>query len=233
MKSAPILAAKDVQKSFGATPALCGATVEIQRGEVLAIMGPSGSGKTTLLHCLAGILLPDAGHVLFHGSNLETMSDSARTKLRRSQFGFVFQFGQLIPELTALENIAFPLLLNGQSRKLAFNTAAHWMERLGLSESKAQRAGELSGGQAQRVAIARAMAIRPTILFADEPTGSLDSLTSERAMVLFLDTVRSSGTTLVIVTHDPRIAAYADREIIVRDGIVVTTGRGLSDRESL
>ncbi|RYG53694.1 ABC transporter ATP-binding protein, partial [bacterium] len=184
------------------------------------VMGQSGSGKTTLLHCLAGILPPTAGQVIFNGNDISALSDHERTKLRRTQFGFVFQFDQLIPELTSEENVAIPLLLNGQNRKTALATAREWLTLVGLPEVAGKRSSELSGGQAQRVSIARAMAINPTVLFADEPTGSLDSLNGEKVMEIFLDTVRSRGTTLVIVTHEPRIAAYADREIIVRDGLV-------------
>jgi putative ABC transport system ATP-binding protein len=145
--------------------------------------------------------------------------------LRRSAFGFVFQFGQLVPELSAADNVALPLLLNRVSRKDAYARALAWLARLGLGGMESRRSGELSGGQAQRVAIARALVTRPKVVFADEPTGSLDSLTGEQVMDLLVDSARAEGTTVVLVTHDARVAAYADREAIVRDGIVVTYQR--------
>jgi putative ABC transport system ATP-binding protein len=215
-----IIEARDVQKSFGQTAALCGASVSVARGEILAVMGPSGSGKSTLLHSLAGILRPDGGEVWFDGQRLDQLSEAKRTKLRRTAFGFVFQFGQLIPELTAADNIALPLVLARASRKTAYQQAVSWLERLGLAGKAARRTGELSGGEAQRVALARALAITPTVLFADEPTGSLDSLTGEKVMDLLVELAREEGTTVVLVTHDPRTAAYADREVMVRDGKV-------------
>lgn len=214
-----ILSAHDVHKSFGSTPALRGAGVEIARGEVLAIMGPSGSGKSTLLHCLAGILTPDSGEICFAQQRLDQLDEDARSRLRRTEFGFVFQFGQLVPELTAEDNVTLPLLLGASGRDEAYRASRIWLERLGLKGMERRRSGELSGGQAQRVAIARAMVIDPQVIFADEPTGSLDSLTGEKVMDIFLESVRASGTTVVLVTHEPRIAAYADREIVVRDGI--------------
>jgi putative ABC transport system ATP-binding protein len=218
-----IVQAKNLQKSFGATPALQGASLEVKRGEIVAIMGASGSGKSTLLHCVAGIFKPDSGEVWYDGKRLNDMSEEARTKLRRSAFGFVFQFGQLVPELTAEDNIALPLLLNKVSRHKAYATAQPWFKRLGIEGMEKHRTGEMSGGQAQRVALARALAIQPTILFADEPTGSLDSLASEQVMELLVDAAHQQGTTVVLVTHDPRIAAYADREVMVRDGKVTAT----------
>jgi putative ABC transport system ATP-binding protein len=215
-----LLEARDVKKSFGATPALQGATLDAGRGEILAIMGPSGSGKSTLMHCMAGILKPDSGELWFDGDRLDTLNDAARSRLRRTSFGFVFQFGQLVPELTAEENVALPLLLNGASRKKAFAVARTWFPRLGIEHLERRRTGEMSGGQGQRIAIARALAIGPQVLFADEPTGALDSLASEHVMELLVGAAREHGTTLVIVTHDPRVAAYADREVMVRDGRV-------------
>jgi putative ABC transport system ATP-binding protein len=211
---------RDLVMSFGETPALRGASLSAERGEVLAVMGPSGSGKSTLLHCLAGILVPAAGEVWFAGQRVDAMPESRRSALRRDRFGFVFQFGQLVPELTAAENVALPLLLRGTRRSAALRTAYVWFERLGLSGMEQRRSGELSGGQAQRVALARAMVAGPEVLFADEPTGSLDSLTGEQVMNLLVDAAREEGTTVVLVTHEPRVAAYADREVIVRDGRV-------------
>jgi putative ABC transport system ATP-binding protein len=218
-----IIEAHDLVISFGETPALRGADLSVQRGEVLAVMGPSGSGKSTLLYCLAGILVPDSGEVSFDGQRLDTMRQEQRSRLRRDRFGFVFQSGQLVPELTAEENVALPLLLGGTRRKEALRGARAWFERLELDGLEGHRAGEMSGGQAQRVALARGLVAHPDVLFADEPTGSLDSLTGELVMGLMTGAAREEGTTVVLVTHEPRVAAYADREVIVRDGRVTTT----------
>jgi len=215
-----IIEARSVEKSFGQTPALRGATVEAKRGEILAIMGPSGSGKSTLLHCLAGILTPDRGEVWFDGRRLDTLKEAQRSELRRDKFGFVFQFGQLVPDLTAEGNAALPLLLAGTRRAAALTQARTWFARLALDGLEGRRSGELSGGQAQRVALARGLIARPEVLFADEPTGSLDSVTGEHVMNLLTQAAREQGTTVILVTHEPRVAAYADREVIVRDGKV-------------
>ncbi len=223
MNGDPVLEARDVVKSFGSTPALRGASVTVGRGEILAVMGPSGSGKSTLLHCLAGILVPDDGQVLFGGQRIDTLKENPRSALRRDKFGFVFQFGQLVPELTAEENVALPLLLAGAHRGEAVRKARGWFPRLGLDGLERNRSGEMSGGEAQRVALARGLVSDPEILFADEPTGSLDSLAGERVMDLLTAAARDRGTTVVLVTHEPRVAADADREIIVRDGKVATT----------
>jgi putative ABC transport system ATP-binding protein len=216
-----LLKADDLTKSFGSTPALRGANLDVERGEILAVMGPSGSGKSTLLHCLAGIFAPDSGEVWFDGRRVDTMGDRERTALRRTAFGFVFQFGQLVPELTAVDNIALPLLLDGVRRRTAYGKAGDWFARLGLDGLQTRRMGELSGGQAQRVAVGRALVTGPAVLFADEPTGALDSLTSENVMDLLVDTVRAEGATVVLVTHDARVAAHADRRVTVRDGQVL------------
>jgi putative ABC transport system ATP-binding protein len=215
-----ILEGRDLHKSFGQTPALRGATFRAGQGEIVAVMGPSGSGKSTLLHCLAGILVPDRGEVRFAERRLDQLNEARRSELRRREFGFVFQFGQLVPELTAEENIALPLLLAGWRRPRAFSAARRWFAPLGLDGLEGRRSGELSGGQSQRVALARGLVAEPRVVFADEPTGSLDSLTGEHVMDLLVDSARRLGTTLVIVTHEPRVAAYADREILVRDGRV-------------
>jgi putative ABC transport system ATP-binding protein len=215
-----VLQARNVVLSFGQTPALRGADVSVAAGEILAVMGPSGSGKSTLLHCLAGILLPDSGEILFDGQRIDTMTETGRSTLRRDRFGFVFQFGQLVPELTAEENVALPLLLAGTRREPALREARAWFARLGLDGLERRRSGELSGGQSQRVALARGLVARPQVLFADEPTGSLDSLTGEQVMDLLVTAAREQGTTVVLVTHEARVAAYADREVVVRDGTV-------------
>jgi putative ABC transport system ATP-binding protein len=210
--------ARDVVFSFGPTPALRGATVRADKGEILAVMGPSGSGKSTLLHCLAGILVPQGGEIHVDGRRIDTLNETERSTLRRDHFGFVFQFGQLVPELTAGENVALPLLLAGLRRDRALRESAPWFERLGLTGLEQRRSGELSGGQAQRVALARALVNKPAVLFADEPTGSLDSLTGEQVMDLLVAAAREQGTTVILVTHEARVAAYADRHVMVRDG---------------
>jgi putative ABC transport system ATP-binding protein len=169
---------------------------------------------------LAGILTPKCGEIFFSGQRIDTLDENQRTVLRRDEFGFVFQFGQLVPELSAEENVALPLLLEGLKRKDALERAREWFERLGISGLEGRRSGELSGGQAQRVALARGLVSRPRVLFADEPTGSLDSLTGEVVMELMVKAAREDGTTVVLVTHEPRVAAYARREVVVRDGLV-------------
>lgn len=218
-----ILVARDVHKSFGQTPALTGADMSVAAGEIVAVMGPSGSGKSTLLHCVAGVLRPDRGEVWFDGRRVDELKDSERTVLRRRSFGFVFQFGQLVPELTAEENVALPLILGGTRRAPAVQAAREWLTRLGLDGLGERRSGELSGGQAQRVALARGLITAPKVLFADEPTGSLDSLTGVHVMDLLVETAKAEGTTVVLVTHEPRVAAYADREVVVRDGKVTAS----------
>lgn len=219
--SEPILKAVNCVKSYGNAEVLHGVNLSVKAGEVMAIMGSSGSGKSTLLHCLAAIIQPNGGEIWFDGTRIDALNDKKRSILRRTAFGFVFQFGQLVPELTALDNVALPLLLNGMKRDDAYRSAEQWLQQVGLSDKLLGLPGELSGGEAQRVAVARAMVIEPKILFADEPTGSLDSLNSEHIMELFVRTAKEHGTTVVIVTHEPAIAAYADREIVVRDGNIV------------
>jgi putative ABC transport system ATP-binding protein len=206
---------------------LQGASLSVLPGEILAVMGPSGSGKSTLLHCLAGIFKPDSGQVWFEDNRIDLLSDSKRTLLRRTCFGFVFQFGQLVPELTAADNIALPLLLNRVGRKVAYQRAGQWLNRLELNELGGRRTGELSGGQAQRVALGRALAARPKVLFADEPTGSLDSVTGRMVMDLLVGIARQEGTAVVLVTHDAQVASYADRQVTVSDGRVGAAVEGV------
>jgi putative ABC transport system ATP-binding protein len=221
--SAPLLTGRGLHKNFGPTPALRGVDIAVAAGEVVAVMGPSGSGKSTLLHCLAGILTPDAGEVLFDGQRVDRMFDNQRSRLRRSAFGFVFQFGQLVPELPVRENIALPLLLGGMGRRAALAEAQKWLPRLGLEEVAGRLPGEISGGQGQRAAIARALIAGPRIVFADEPTGSLDSVASDEVMELLVAMARTEKASIVVVTHEARVAAYADREVTVRDGQTVQT----------
>ncbi|MEV6604976.1 ABC transporter ATP-binding protein [Kutzneria sp. NPDC051319] len=216
--SGPLLEAVNLHKSFGPTPALDGAGMSLWPGEVVAVMGPSGSGKSTLLHCLAGILRPDSGTVSYNGTELSALSDVARSELRRTEFGFVFQFGQLVPELTSLENVALPLRLGGMRRREAEQAATEWLERLEVADVADKRPGETSGGQGQRVAVARALVTRPKVVFADEPTGALDSLNGERVMRLLVAAAKDTTAAVVLVTHEARVAAYSDREVVVRDG---------------
>ncbi|MFJ4786393.1 ABC transporter ATP-binding protein [Streptomyces sp. NPDC088794] len=220
----PLLAARDLVKAHGRTEALRGASVELRDGELLAVTGASGSGKSTLLHCLAGIVRPDAGSVTYAGQRLDELPEKRLSELRRTEFGVVFQFGQLIPELTALDNVALPLLLAGASRTEAHAGADEWLERFGVRGQEDLRPGEMSGGQAQRVALARALVTTPRIVFADEPTGALDSLTTEQVMTALVHTARDTGTAVVLITHDDQVAAYADRELRLTDGAVAAQG---------
>ena len=219
-----LLEARRLVVAFGATPALRGVDLTVQQGEVLAVLGPSGSGKSTLLHCLGGLLRPDAGEVHLDGRRLDTLSDTERTELRRTAVGVVLQYGQLVPELTAEENVALPLLFGRRGRKEALAAGRTWLERLGVADVAGQRPGQLSGGQQQRVAVARALVTEPRVILADEPTGALDSVASEQVMELLTGVARQSGTTVVLVTHDLRVASYADREVVVRDGLLSSIG---------
>ena len=222
-----ILRAERLVKRFGQTEALRGIDIAVERGEILAILGPSGSGKSTLLHCLAGILPVDGGSVIFDGQRIDELGEAARSQLRRTTFGFVFQFGQLLPELPAIENVALPLLLDGLGRQEAARRSAVALASVGIEALASALPGAMSGGEAQRVAVARALVARPRVIFADEPTGSLDSHNGSMVMERFTDLVRETGTTLVVITHEPRVAAYADREVIVRDGLIAGAERSV------
>lgn len=218
--------ARSLSQRFGATTALDGIDLTVQRGESVAIMGASGSGKTTLLHVLAGITVPDAGRVEFlpaTGAAVEVtaLPDRDRSRLRRESFGFVFQQGLLIPELTAIENVALALMINGTARATAFEHAAGWLAALGLSGLEERRIGALSGGQAQRVAIARSQVTGAELVFADEPTGALDSQTSAEVIQALLWSTTGQGRTLVLVTHDPAVAAQCSRTLRVSDGRIL------------
>ncbi|WP_265447394.1 ABC transporter ATP-binding protein [Flexivirga meconopsidis] len=206
-------------------PALAGVSLAVAPGESVAVMGPSGSGKTTLLHVLAGIVRPDEGDVVWNGNSLRGASDATRTTLRRSEFGFVFQSGQLIPELPAIENVALPLLLGGTDRRQAEARAAALFAPLGLGGLERRRPGELSGGQAQRVAIARALVGTPGVVFADEPTGALDQHTSGEVMHHLTGLSRHLGASLLIVTHDANVAGWCDRTLHMQDGRIVGEAR--------
>ncbi|NLG22988.1 MAG: ABC transporter ATP-binding protein [Actinomycetales bacterium] len=221
----PVLTAVAVAKSYGPTVALAGVSLQIAAAESVAVMGASGSGKTTLLHCLAGIIEPDAGAVTLAGPQgalrVDTLGPEGRSRLRRQHYGFVFQQGLLLPELTALENVALPLLLDGVDRHRAEAEAAHWLAQLGLTGMEERRPGQLSGGQHQRVAVARAQVGSPSVVFADEPTGALDSRTSEQVVTALLQTTTGAGRSLVVVTHDQRVAAVCDRVLELSDGLIV------------
>ncbi|WP_369169422.1 ABC transporter ATP-binding protein [Streptomyces sp. R28] len=216
----PLLAARDLVKAHGRTQALRGASIELRAGEILAVTGASGSGKSTLLHCLSGIVRPDTGSVTYDGERLDQLPEQRLSELRRTEFGVVFQFGQLIPELTALDNVALPLLLAGARRQEAQAKAGEWLERFGVRGQEALRPGEMSGGQAQRAALARALVTGPKVVFADEPTGALDSLASEQVMTALAHSARESGTAVLLITHDAQVAAYADHEVRLTDGTV-------------
>jgi putative ABC transport system ATP-binding protein len=220
-----VLAGRRIEKAFGPTLALRGADVEVAAGEVVAVMGPSGSGKSTLLHCLAGILAPDSGEVWFEGKRIDNLPEPARSRLRRDRFGFVFQFGQLVPELPVLENVMLPLLLAGTPIRSARARAGELLDRLQMDGLQRRRPGELSGGQAQRVAVARALAGQPAVIFADEPTGSLDTLAGETVLDLLVGRAGEQGAAVVLVTHDARVASFAGRQVIVRDGLASALAR--------
>ena len=219
-----ILSTRAVEKSFGRTQALRGVSLELTRGEVLAVTGPSGGGKSTLLHCLSGILRPEAGEVRYNGQRLDDLTETPRTRLRRHEFGIVLQFGQLVPELTVEQNVALPLLLEGHDRSAARSAARAWLDRLDVGELATALPGELSGGEGQRAALARALVTGPQVVFADEPTGALDTVGGEALLEVLLSTTRERGASVVPVTHDNRVAAHADREVVLVDGSFSTAG---------
>lgn len=229
MTNGDCLEARRLTKAYGTggdlTQALAGVDLTLNSGESLAVMGPSGSGKTTLLHLLAGVLTPTSGDVFWRGKALSSLSDRERTLLRRQDFGFVFQSGQLLPELPADENAALPLLLAGMPRTEATGRSREWLARLGLGGMESRRPGELSGGQAQRVAIARALVGDPGVVFADEPTGALDRRTGWEMMNALTSATRDLGAALVVVTHDPEVARWCTRTVQMRDGRVAAESR--------
>jgi putative ABC transport system ATP-binding protein len=211
------LQARDLRLAFGSTLALNRASLAVGPGEVVALMGPSGSGKSTLLHCLAGILRPDSGEVWFEGQRVDTLSERDRSALRLARFGFVLQFGELVPELTVRENVLLPLQLL-RAGPDAFERADALLEELEITNIANLRVTEVSGGEAQRAAVVRALVHRPAVIFADEPTGALDSRTGEIVLTALLQVARTQRTSVVLVTHDNRVAAHADREVVIRDG---------------
>jgi putative ABC transport system ATP-binding protein len=224
MNSTTLLHATGLQKSFGRTPALRGASLTVGPRERVAVRGRSGSGKSTLLLCLAGVLLPDAGGVTYLGRRFDAMGADERARLRRREMGLVLQHGQLVPELTVVENVALPLLLERVERSSAALLAHEWLARLGVVDLADARPAEISGGQAQRAAIARALVTGPQLVLADEPTGSLDTVGADEVMAVLLDATRSCDAALVVVTHDNRVAARMDREVLVEDGSTEPAG---------
>ncbi|MFF7237102.1 ATP-binding cassette domain-containing protein [Streptomyces collinus] len=210
--------------SYGSRSAVRGAHLHVAPGEVAAITGQSGSGKSSLLYCLAGVLPPTRGQVRFEGRVLGGLTDEEISALRRERFGFVFQYGELLPELTVEENTALPLRLSGQGKKSALAAAGRVLERLGLADLRERRPSQVSGGQSQRVAVARALVHRPAVVFADEPTGSLDSANAAAVLHEFLGLARSQGTAVVLVTHDPAVAARADSHYTMTDGVLSPRG---------
>ncbi|MFE5619959.1 ABC transporter ATP-binding protein [Streptomyces sp. NPDC056524] len=215
-----ILRAEGVDLFYGAHQAVGGADFTLKRGEVATIMGSSGSGKSSLLYCLAGVIAPTHGTVVFDGAKLSSLSNDDLSTLRRERFGFVFQYGELLPELTVEENAALPLRLAGQRKGPAHAAAGEVLGRLGMTELLQRRTSQLSGGQSQRVAVARALVHRPDVVFADEPTGALDSVNASAVLEEFLRLARDQGTAVVIVTHDATVAEHADSRYTMTDGIL-------------
>jgi putative ABC transport system ATP-binding protein len=220
---AAVVSAQDITRRYGegdtAVDALRGVSLEVQRGKLTAVMGPSGSGKSTLMHIMAALDRPTSGSVWVAGTKLGQLSDNEITRLRREHIGFVFQFFNLLPMLTAEENVFLPLTIAGEKPDPEWRDQL--MKTVGLEDRRTHRPAELSGGQQQRVAIARALISKPTVVFADEPTGNLDSKTGGEILELLRDSVESFGQTTVMVTHDPRAAAIADRILFLADGLIV------------
>ena len=218
-----VVAARDITRRYGegdtAVAALCGVSIDVQQGKLTAVMGPSGSGKSTLMHILAALDRPTSGSVWIAGTKLGDLSDTEITKIRREHIGFVFQFFNLLPMLTAEENVLLPLTIAGEKPDPAWKEEL--LETVGLEDRADHRPAELSGGQQQRVAIGRALVSKPSIIFADEPTGNLDSRTSEEILTLLRESVEAYGQTTVMVTHDARAAAIADRLLFLNDGLIV------------
>jgi putative ABC transport system ATP-binding protein len=218
-----IVSAKDVTRRYGegdaAVDALRGVSLDVEQGKLTAVMGPSGSGKSTLMHILAGLDKPTSGSVTIAGREITTMKDNELTKLRREHIGFVFQFFNLLPMLNAEENVKLPLSVAGE--KVEPDWFAELISKVGLGDRLGHRPAELSGGQQQRVAIARSLVSKPTVVFADEPTGNLDSKTGEEILNLLRESSDAYGQTIVMVTHDPRAAAIADRILYLADGLIV------------
>ena len=219
----PVVSARSLELRYGDTFALHGASLELFAGERVALMGPSGSGKSSLLHCLAGVVAPQGGEVWFEGQRLDRLSEARRSALRLERMGMVFQFGNLVPELTLVENVLLPLRVLGARRRAARTAAMELLDRLGVAEVADHRTGAVSGGQAQRAAVARALVHRPAVVFADEPTGSLDSVTAEKVLDAMVSLTAESGAALLVVTHDNIVASHLDRHLVMRDGVTSDT----------
>jgi putative ABC transport system ATP-binding protein len=228
-----VLSARDLTRRYGegetAVDALRGISLDVPKGQLTAVMGPSGSGKSTLMHILAGLDKPTSGEVEIAGTRISDLNDSELTKLRRKHIGFIFQFFNLLPMLTAEENVVLPLSLAGTKPDKAW--VNELMEKIGLADRRKHRPAELSGGQQQRVAIGRALVSRPSIVFADEPTGNLDSRTSGEILDLLNQSVHELSQTVVMVTHDARAAAIAERILFLADGLIVRESRDVSAQD--
>ncbi len=222
---APLMRTEHLTVRFGPTEALADVSVTIDREELVAVVGASGSGKSTLLHCLSGILRPTAGGVWFDGERIGAWSDRKRSAWRLRNVGLVFQFGDLVPELTLADNVRLPLLLAGGSRADAAARTAEMLERLGIADVASRRPGQVSGGQMQRAAVARALVHRPAVVLADEPTGALDTTAGQLVLESLMSAAREQASAVVLVTHEARLASYCDREIVMRDGSVVAAVR--------
>ncbi len=209
-----------IEYAYRRNTALRGVSLQLKPGEVVAVTGASGCGKSTLLHCAAGILTPDAGAVRVDGKDLAALPEEQRAALRRTQVGIVLQFGQLVPDLPLVDNVALPLLLGGHERAEAHKAAMNWLDQVGIADDADAVPGELSGGQTQRAAVARALVTGPSVVLADEPTGSLDSRAGQELLDVLLEAARYRGAALLMVTHDNLVAASADREIRLRDGLI-------------
>ena len=216
-----ILKANNIHKSFGNLEVLKGVDIEIRNAELVAIIGPSGAGKSTLLQILGSLSKPDQGHVLFEGNDMSSLSSNALAEMRNKRIGYVFQFHHLLPEFSALENVAIPALIGGKSKKEAYQRAEELLTHLGLQERLSHKPSELSGGEQQRVAVARALVNDPSILMADEPSGNLDSVNREELHRIFLDLRKEFQLTILVVTHENNLAALADRTLVMRDGKIV------------
>ncbi len=213
-----MLTAENVGLAYGETVALKNASATVSAGEIVALVGPSGSGKSTLLYCMSGIVTPDRGDITFDGRLLGGMADDELSEVRRRSFGFVFQFAELVPELTLRENVTLPMEINRVPRRERRGRAIELLERLGILAEADRRPSQVSGGQAQRAAVARALSHRPQVVFADEPTGSLDSSNGDVVLDVLASVARQDGTAVVLVTHDDKIAQAADRRIPLSDG---------------
>lgn len=216
-----LIRATSLSKSYGLLRVLDHVDVEIEAGKMIAIVGPSGAGKSTLLNLLGGLDLPDKGEIYFEGVSYQTLSEKKLAKLKNQNIGFVFQFHHLLPEFTAVENVAIPAMIAGLSRRQAEEKATTWLQKVGMEHRLTHKPSELSGGEQQRVAIARAIINSPKIVMADEPTGNLDSKNAEQISSIFLDLTKRLGITFLIVTHNERLASLADRIISLRDGKIV------------